>query len=984
MVHILVELGSYKQVTRLRPAMIDGVIENLKGLVEYSGGHCDFRENGILLFSVDPLSMGGQGTIELIHHLYGVLLEKHRELQGFVVVAEQYSNAVSGTTFPVLGQLRMQSLTIDRTDSLWLGRKLWDFLGEGFRGEDRGDLVRVVERKVDNPQAAGDSPQFFVRPRLVEQIRQAVDSRLRGQDVNEWIRIVAADVSGVNVNIDRALAGFTRDKEFSSWAHLGGGRPSLTPLEPFLEGIRPEFLQTVPEHLSKSDRLLWGQRVGILDFACTDNAVEDFFSVYSLYLLAYSRMMKRRRLPPVLIGTGIDRFPAASIRFLVRLLERFGGLGKIIPICVTSTDEPLGDLEPLGHDTIVVEPFDFEEISERIKGFSHLEDSDRQRLEKVTGSEPLYLYHACLLGKLGRLSGSQISLELLRQRDVAGLRILYTTYMTAGLLSQQQVGELLANLGLAEAVYKRELANLVRLGLLDRDTEQPVVEEIGHLISGESGLQELDAQIADYCYTLWQAGRLSVTKPPPANPERVGALFWFLSRNGRFDQALLVFIELMNRLLDEGQVEEALRNLEQENLFRMNLTAEETRRRDFFIELTAFRASVLLEARDQADLHLVRLKEMAVAGEWEKSLLDLVSAQHHYAAFETKLALDTAKRSLIAAQATDSGLLECNADIEIGLTMLASTRFEEAEEYFALARTAVPLGSAQFEHIRSLMYESVTLYLYGNISKALKTAEEAGLRASAAGRREWQRLALLLRGRCYFTLGMYEEALKVFRAGMSFSRVYPDESAAKVFQAWAARSLAYGGGANPFKHFEGLKRDAEVLFFLGEYAAESGDNATALELLEESLELQQNRAVGYLPGESVPWFTGFSAVEDRAFRAPDGRGVLYNNAKAMRAYLNGLMSDVDEAISAFTRLTREERLSDHDPDNYHYYYLHSRIVPHGEGELLVDRLTVLSKALKHVQERATRIDDVKKRQSFLRQNIWNARLLEDAKSLKLM
>jgi len=83
-------------------------------------------------------------------------------------------------------------------------------------------------------------------------------------------------------------------------------------------------------------------------------------------------------------------------------------------------------------------------------------------------------------------------------------------------------------------------------------------------------------------------------------------------------------------------------------------------------------------------------------------------------------------------------------------------------------------------------------------------------------------------------------------------------------------------------------------------------------------------------------------------------------------------------------LSREDRLSEHDPNNYHYYYLHSRVVPHGEGELLVDRLTVLSKALKHVQERATRIDDVKKRQSFLRRNRWNARLIEDAKSLKLM
>lgn len=454
--------------------------------------------------------------------------------------------------------------------------------------------------------------------------------------------------------------------------------------------------------------------------------------------------------------------------------------------------------------------------------------------------------------------------------------------------------------------------------------------------------------------------------------------------NGRFDQALLVFIDLMTQMLDQGRIDEALHYLEQENQFRMNLTAEEARRRDFFIELMAFRASILIESKEQADLHLVRLKEMQPGGEWEKGLLDLVSAQHHYAAFESKLALDAAKRSLIAAQAIESGLQECKADIEIGLTMLATTRFEEAEEYFALARTAVPGNSANFEHIRSLVFEAATLYLFGNVSKALRTAEEAGARAGSTGRREWQRLTLFLRGRCYFTLGMYEDAMKVFQAGISFCRIYSHDEATKVFAAWAGRAVAYGEGGNPFKFFEGLKRDGEVLLFLSEYAAESGDLGAAIELVEESLEVMRGAPADYVPSETIPWSSGFAAIEDRALRTAEGRGVLYFNARAMRAYLKGLGGDADEAMTEFTRLSREDRLSEHDPNNYHYYYLHSRVVPHGEGELLVDRLTVLSKALKHVQERATRIDDVKKRQAFLRRNRWNARLIEDAKSLKLM
>ncbi|HUX22261.1 MAG TPA: hypothetical protein VMW69_13545, partial [Spirochaetia bacterium] len=834
MIHIYVELDSYKQIIRLRSRVIDGIVENLKGLVDYSGGHCEFCENGAMLFSIDPIGSGEDAVIELIHHIYGVLLEKRRELQGFVVIADQHSNSVVGTSYPVLGQLRRSSMLVDRTDSLWLGHKLWEFLGSGFVGEDSGNLVRVVERTVDGSQSVSDSRKFFTRPLLVEQVRKAIETRQRGEGSNGWIRITGPATSGIDANVARALDSFVREKQFDDWCYLGAGRDSITLLEPFLESIRPGFLSAVPEFLSKSDRMLWEQRVGILAFSCPDHAPDDFFSVYSLYLLAYSRFMKRHRLPPVLVCPKADRYPQGTIRLLSRLLARFKEIGQLIPVCWTIGGEAVGELDGISHETIEVSPLESGEVEERVGGFSNLVEADRNRLSAVTGGQPLFLYHACLTGAIGKLTGAQISLELLRQRDVAGRRILYTTFLSDGLLSQTQVSELLGGLGLAEEVYKREYGNLIRLGLIDARSGRLVLDDLGHLLASDLDSVDLHTQIADYCYTLWQSGRLSITTPAPTNPDRVGTLFWFLSMNGRFDQALLVFIELMSRMLDQGRVEEALHYLEQENQFRMNLTPEEVRRRDFFNELMAFRASILLEAREQADLHLVRLREMQIDGEWEKGLLDLVSAQHHYAAYESKLALDAAKRSLISAQAIESGLQECKADIEIGLTMLLTTRLVEAEEYFSLARTAVPGNAAVFEHIRSLVFEAVALYLFGNVSKALRTAEEAGSIAGVAGRREWQRITLFLRGRCYFTLGMYEEAWKVFQAGISFCRIYPEDQAVKVFTAWAGRAVAYGEGGNPFKYFEGLRRDGEVLLFLSEYAAESGDLGTAIEMIEES------------------------------------------------------------------------------------------------------------------------------------------------------
>jgi hypothetical protein len=125
-------------------------------------------------------------------------------------------------------------------------------------------------------------------------------------------------------------------------------------------------------------------------------------------------------------------------------------------------------------------------------------------------------------------------------------------------------------------------------------------------------------------------------------------------------------------------------------------------------------------------------------------------------------------------------------------------------------------------------------------------------------------------------------------------------------------------------------------------------------------------------------------LEDRAILSPGGDGVLHNLTRALRAYVQGRRDNVAEGIAELTRMTRDDRLSSQDPYLYVYYYLHSLVIPAGEGDLLVNKLTALSKALKHVQQRATRIDDVKLRQSYLRANVGNAGLLDDAKKYKLM
>ena len=91
-----------------------------------------------------------------------------------------------------------------------------------------------------------------------------------------------------------------------------------------------------------------------------------------------------------------------------------------------------------------------------------------------------------------------------------------------------------------------------------------------------------------------------------------------------------------------------------------------------------------------------------------------------------------------------------------------------------------------------------------------------------------------------------------------------------------------------------------------------------------------------------------------------------------------------EGRTELVRLTREDRLSDIDLNNGYYYYLHALTLPENTGAEAVDRLTLLSKALRHIQQTASHIDDPKERQMFLMDNYWNSGLMKEGRAHKLI
>ena len=115
-----------------------------------------------------------------------------------------------------------------------------------------------------------------------------------------------------------------------------------------------------------------------------------------------------------------------------------------------------------------------------------------------------------------------------------------------------------------------------------------------------------------------------------------------------------------------------------------------------------------------------------------------------------------------------------------------------------------------------------------------------------------------------------------------------------------------------------------------------------------------------------------------------GHGVLFHLIRAFRAFLMAKTGNQSEGQTELVKLSREDRLSDLDLNNGYYYYLHALTLPEYTGAEAVDRLTLLSKALRHIQQTASHIDGPKERQLFLSDNYWNSCLMREGRTYKLI
>ena len=368
-----------------------------------------------------------------------------------------------------------------------------------------------------------------------------------------------------------------------------------------------------------------------------------------------------------------------------------------------------------------------------------------------------------------------------------------------------------------------------------------------------------------------------------------------------------------------------------------------------------------------------------------EAVLVLEASRYFHAVSDYRRAMDYVKKVLIFVQDVDYPGIEGAAFLELGTVMLSDGRMLESAEYLSLSVEKLTGRNDIYTAVKAILFSAAGQYLWGALDTALSMAEKASGLASDAGIEDWVFFADFFKCRLYFELGRYYDAEKLLAQSMLRNEKFRNSERRKLFTAWAARACVYQGKVyRGLSMLGSLEQDPEVLFFTSEAYYFAGNLEASVEAINKASEMTEYFELGFKPLEYISWKNGFASIEGRFLRSPEDTGILYHNIRAFQAFVSGLSGDREYGIEILFNLTRDQKISENDPYNRLYFYFYCLLLDKRNDPDVVDKLTIISKALKYLQQTSSRISTPAVRQEFMVKNYWNGRLVDEAKREKLI
>jgi tetratricopeptide (TPR) repeat protein len=1024
MVYVIAELRNYRQLVRLRSDVLAGVEA---GLGAAMGARGIGAAPGLWLAAlggseaVDAAAAAGSAV-----RVRDFLASRRREIFGFAVAVAALSSLRPKDLAEEARRL-LQGATED--EQLWIAESCAETFAAVLVTEAGGTLHKVTghRRETVAEGAPRERGGPWVREALVTRGLDIISPRLNGGESRVVLFAHGPAGAGKTALLGEIARRIQRGNTRVSILRLRTIFKRRSPLHPVLGSLDPEMIAAAPRRLRGPERTVWDEVGRLLSWLVEqrasdgapredlipDHLLEDFGIGYGLYLLAWTRMAEELLQSAVLVCDDVDSYHPSARRLLARVVDDMLARPSFLPLFSASAPGVPLELSGLSTQALFVHPLGRREIRS-LSQFMYpglgLPASAAHHLRRRAGGLPVnvifYLHYLHRLGHIALRAGSwtwvppadgdallpshplSVSWYLVRSLHGDSFLLLYSLYLAGGLLDRDGIFAFLSEAGFDPAAAARSIAGFAATGLMEDEEalipRSPALrKKLEELLGAEAAA--LRDRFVAHIAALWNAGRY----------RHPVLLFTFLARSGRTELALRILPDIIRRKLDENDPAGArvfcdARTLE----FSIPPTAEEARQIAAGAAIGRLRAALLEDDQGDAELAEVDVRKILSSDPRGRLRGEAHSERGKFslARGESLAGLDELKQGLLSYQesrderggavdSADRGERACH--LWLGAAMLAEGRIGEAVEYLGLSqRLCHEAGDAPGE-LWTAVYLATCLFVDGRFTQCFSVMDQALEAARTLYRRDVELFLLFLKARTLFQVGTYDEASLTLQACLCVATLYGIEPALPVIRAWLGRTILHGGELSVgIRLLESLPPKREVLLFLAEGALFSGDL--------ENASLYAERGIGrpsefrFPPPEAVSWRDGFASVEGRCYRLSRGDAFVQRTLAGLRAYLQGLRGFAAEGIRELHQLTRGEKSVDVDPSAYWFHYLYSQVLPEAGGEEVDDKGTILSKALKSLQERASRIDGPAQRSSFLWRGRWNRLIMEEARERKLL
>ena len=919
-IFIVIEISSLQQYLIVDAAAANDIIKNCERSINSTIKAGVKVYGNLIVFSVDAGNENTFAVIEAAEHLLSILNRYDEDIHEFSMMMLQRRNT---DTDKLVSELRQTYFSVAVDRGLLIENSIASSAGMAVRTEGPAGY-RLISLDTEQPEQTNKAElgNLIVKEQVAALVRLILPV-IDDEKANRNFLLCGKSELAVRLNLDEAVNVASGKNHSRAAVYIECLEKETNIIMPFIRSIDGRLIQVVEEYLKGVELQTWLSGKKKLVNVNSDYPEEYFFSVYCLYLKGIMLFFADRMQTTVLVISGVKKNSDQFIRYIERILDYLKQ-----------------DIQPsvfFLQDYDEMTSFDFQLYDY----FSDIRKVDCRDLSAPTGlcSELNYQY----------------------------TRLLFVLKLTEGLFAGEILESFLMRLDFDMGEISSGFSCLENNGCIVNNGFLRVYDngELNELLDKVSDKADIACELAKFIIenitnsVFNDYGRCATALDEYALQSVVGdAIFHCLTVMLDFGQSSFVLNYLSNNDKLNSELSDAL-------------------------ELRC----LLIENQKNACLGVLKgLPDKPESPfDMKASLLMLENARYFHAMSDNQRALDYIKKVLIFLQDRDEPRFEGIAFIELGFLMLCKGKLLESSEYLGLAVERLIGTKDYFSLMKAYIYTAVQQFIWGSIDSSISSAGSALEIAEQHGYTEWQFYIEFFNCRLLFELGRYYDAEKKLSDCLLRTEIYPDQRRKKIFSAWTARACVYQG-----KIYRGinmllaLEEDPEVLFFLSEAYYFNGNMEKAVESIEKAGVEDVYFDLGFMPLEHINWKNGFSSIEGRALRSSKGTGVLLHNIRAMQAFLLGMTGNREYGTEILFSLTRDEKISENDPYNRLYFYLYCQLLESRKDTEMIDKLTLISKALKYLQQTASRINSPQVRRQFMEKNYWNSLLVNEARREKLI